>query len=58
MNSIRDNRIWWGKQGNNVPALKRFLSDVQEGIVPQTIWLHQEVGNTQEAKKEVVKLMP
>jgi hypothetical protein len=38
--------------------LKRFLSDVQEGIVPQTIWLHQEVGNTQEAKKEVVKLVP
>ena len=54
----RDNRIWWGKDGNNVPRLKRFLSAVQEGIVPQTIWFHQEVGNTQEAKKEVVKLIP
>jgi site-specific DNA-methyltransferase (adenine-specific)/adenine-specific DNA-methyltransferase len=34
------------------------LSDVQEGIVPQTIWEHEEVGNTQEAKKEIVKLIP
>ncbi len=54
----RDKRIWWGKSGDNVPRLKRFLSDVQEGVVPQTIWFHQEVGNTQEAKKEVVKILP
>jgi adenine-specific DNA-methyltransferase len=40
-----------GKAGDNVPRLKRFLSEVMEGIVPQTIWLHEEVGNTQEAKK-------
>ena len=46
------------KLGNNVLGDKAILSDVQEGIVPQTIWLHQEVGNTQEAKKEVVKLVP
>jgi adenine-specific DNA-methyltransferase len=54
----RDNRIWWGKDGKNMPRLKRFLSDVQEGIVPQTIWEHEEVGNTQEAKKEIVKIIP
>ena len=53
-----DGRIWWGPDGNNVPRLKRFLSEVKEGVVPQTIWFHQEVGNTQEAKKEVVKLIP
>ena len=53
-----DKRIWWGKDRNNVPRLKRFLSEVKEGLVPQTIWPHQEVGNTQEAKKEVVKLLP
>ncbi len=53
----RDRRIWWGKDGNNVPRLKRFLSEVQEGVVPQTIWFHQEVGNTQEAKKEVVSIL-
>ncbi len=53
----KDNRIWWGENKNNMPRLKRFLSEVQSGIVPQTIWLHQEVGNTQEAKKEIVKLL-
>jgi len=50
----QDRRIWWGKDGDNMPRLKRFLSEVQEGVVPQTIWLHTEVGNTQEAKKEVL----
>ncbi len=54
----KDGRIWWGNSGNNVPRLKRFLSDVKAGEVPQTIWPHQEVGNTQEAKKEVVRLLP
>jgi adenine-specific DNA-methyltransferase len=53
-----DNRIWWGKDRNNVPRLKRFLSDVMEGIVPQSIWLHDEVGSTQEAKKEVMAVVP
>jgi adenine-specific DNA-methyltransferase len=53
-----DRRIWWGKTGSNVPRLKRFLSEVMEGIVPQTIWLHDDVGNTQEAKKEVMAVVP
>ncbi len=51
-----DKRIWWGKSGNNVPRLKRFLSEVKEGVVPETIWLHQDVGNTQEAKKELLSI--
>ena len=54
----RDGRIWWGASGDNQPRLKRFLSDVMDGIVPQTMWLHQEVGNTQEAKKEVMAVVP
>jgi adenine-specific DNA-methyltransferase len=54
----KDNRIWWGKAGNNVPRIKRFLSEVMEGIVPQSIWLHEEVGHTQEAKKEVMAVVP
>jgi len=54
----RDKRIWWGKEGNNQPRLKRFLSEVMEGVVPQTIWFHREVGNTQEAKKEVIAVVP
>ncbi len=52
----REGRIWWGSGGNNVPRLKRYLSEVRTGIVPQTIWFNQDVGNTQEAKKEIVSL--
>ena len=51
-----DGRIWWGKDGNNVPAIKRFLSEVKQGVVPQTFWSYEEVGHTQDAKKEIVKL--
>jgi adenine-specific DNA-methyltransferase len=53
----RDNRIWWGTDGNNVPAIKRFLSEVKEGRVPQTLWTYDEVGHTQEAKKELLSLV-
>ncbi|WP_109079183.1 site-specific DNA-methyltransferase [Aggregatibacter kilianii] len=48
-----DNRIWWGKDGNNAPSLKRFLNETKNGRVPQTFWPYEEVGHTQEAKKEV-----
>jgi adenine-specific DNA-methyltransferase len=51
-----DNRIWWGKDGNNVPSIKRFLSEVKQGTVPQTWWSYEEVGHTQDAKREVVEL--
>ncbi len=54
----RDRRIWWGTNGENVPRLKRFLTEVLDGIVPQTIWLQDEVGHTQEAKKEVMAAVP
>jgi adenine-specific DNA-methyltransferase len=50
----RDNRIWWGQTGENVPALKRFLSEVKQGIVPQTLWKYEDVGHTQDAKKELL----
>jgi len=52
----RDNRIWWGKSGNNAPRLKRFLAEVKDGVVPQTIWSHSIAGNTQEAKKEILSV--
>ncbi len=51
-----DRRIWWGKNGDSIPQLKRFLSDVKQGVVPQTIWPYEEVGHTQDAKKEIVVL--
>lgn len=50
-------RIWWGEDGNNQPRLKRYLSDVKEGRVPQTIWGYEEVGHTQDAKKEILAIL-
>lgn len=52
---ISENRLWFGKDGNGVPRIKRFLSEVKQTIVPQTLWLQKDVGNTQEAKKETIK---
>ena len=54
---VKDNRIWFGKSGNNVPSVKVFLSEVQEGTVPLTIWLRDEVGDNQEAKQEIKKIL-
>ena len=55
---VKDNRIWFGKNGNNVPRKKTFLSEVQSGMVPMTTWGYKEVGTTQDAKKEVKTLDP
>lgn len=55
---LEENRIWFGEKGNNVPRQKRFLSDVKEGITPMTVWTYQEVGHTQDAKKEVKGIFP
>jgi adenine-specific DNA-methyltransferase len=48
-----DNRIWFGSNGSGVPRLKRFLSEIQQGIVPISIFYHSDVGHTQEASKEI-----
>lgn len=50
---IADNRIWFGADGDNVPRLKRFLSDVKDGMVATTLWMHQEVGHNQEGRQEL-----
>lgn len=52
-----DNRIWWGKSGSSIPQIKRFLSEVKQGRVPQTLWQYDEVGHTQEAKQELVAIL-
>lgn len=50
-----DGRIWWGSDGNNTPAVKRFLNEVASGRTPQTLWFYDEVGHTQDAKKTLLK---
>ncbi|MBN8509864.1 MAG: site-specific DNA-methyltransferase [Burkholderiales bacterium] len=52
-----DNRIWWGADGNAAPNIKRFLSEVKEGVVPQTIWHWEDVGSTRNAKTELLNVM-
>ena len=49
---LADNRIYFGKDGNAVPARLQFLSDI-EGMTPWTWWPHEDVGHTDEAKKEM-----
>ena len=53
---IDENRIWFGKDGGNVPRLKRFLTDVKDGVTPMTIWYHKDVGHNQEAYQECRKI--
>ena len=52
----KDNRIWFGESGDNVPRIKRFLSDVKQGITPMTIWKYSEVGHSQDAAQKLKKL--
>lgn len=48
-----DNRLWFGENGNNMPRVKKFLSEVKQGITPTTIWKHSEVGHSQSATKDL-----
>lgn len=53
---VKDSRIYFGSDGNNVPRLKRFLSEIQEGMTPTTLWKFQDVGHNQEGRQELKKL--
>jgi adenine-specific DNA-methyltransferase len=54
---VDERRLWWGLTGeNSVPALKLFLSEVRDGMTPHNWWPHNEVGHTDEAKKESINL--
>ncbi len=53
---VKDNRIWFGSDGNSVPSIKRFLSEVKQRITPMTIWKYEEVGHSQSASQNLKKL--
>lgn len=53
---IEEGRVWFGEDGGNMPRLKRYLADVQQGMTPTTIWKYSEVGHNQEGRQEVKKL--
>jgi len=55
---LSENRIWFGSNGDAVPSIKKFLSEVKDGITPMTVWPYAEVGHTQDAKREIKRLFP
>jgi len=53
---IDEGRVFFGQNGEGAPQLKRYLQEVQQGTVPQTIWFHEECGHNDEARKEIKEL--
>jgi adenine-specific DNA-methyltransferase len=53
---IKEGRIFFGKKGDGAPQLKRYLNEVQDGIVPITYWSYDEVGHNDESRKEIKSL--
>ncbi|MEE6132836.1 site-specific DNA-methyltransferase [Priestia sp. GS2] len=68
---VKDNRVWFGNEGNNVPSIKKFLSEVKDGMAPittwfgenlyeneeiETFWHYKDVAHTQDAKRELLNL--
>ena len=55
---IAEGNIWFGKDGSNTPRVKKFLHDAKIGLTPETIWLADEVGTSDSAKKQLMTLFP
>lgn len=55
---ISEGNIWFGKDGSNTPRVKKFLRDAKIGLTPETIWLADEVGTSDSAKKQLMTLFP
>ena len=57
LEKLKDNRIWFGTDGNSVTSMKRFLNELKKvGITPMTIWKYKEVGHSQDASKALKEL--
>ncbi|PKP21637.1 MAG: site-specific DNA-methyltransferase [Bacteroidetes bacterium HGW-Bacteroidetes-21] len=53
----RENRIWWGTKGtNSTPSLKNFIVEINQGMMPMSLWKHTLAGHNQDAKKEIIAL--
>ncbi len=55
--AYKEGRLWFGKTGKNVPRLKKYLSEVKQGVVTNSIWLNDEVGSTQAGKEDLKKIL-
>ena len=51
-----DGRVWFGRKGNAVPRLKKYLNEMKQGVIPKTIWLYNEVGSNDDAKRAIKEL--
>jgi len=57
LRDVKENRVWWGEKcDKDKPRLKSFLKEAKSGVVPNTIWLREEVGDNQDAKREAMEL--
>lgn len=52
-----DDRVWFGRKGDSLPYIKRYLTEVQDGLVPRTLWTADETGHNQEAKRDHINKM-
>lgn len=55
--ALEDDRVYFGKKGDGMPIMKRYLSEVQGGVVPRTLWLASEVGSNMTAKRDHLRKM-
>lgn len=56
--NLAENRVWWGSNGDGMPRIKKFRSEVQDGIVPSTWWTREDAGDNQESSRELKALLP
>jgi len=57
MKAYHENRLWFGKNGTNVPRLKKYLSEVKQGVVSNSIWKNEDVGSTQFGKENLKNIL-